>query len=163
VTDKLIKDEHANRPADLNRRDAERAHDQIHEQANKVNEGTVNLGQIAIRNVVLANGGAAVTVLAFIGGLASQGRVSVGQLGDIAGNLTLFAVGVTLGALSRGLSYLTNLCHVGSLFSRSLIWTPPYVEDTAISKRWTRCSRILHSMYCHRRIGCISSVRSWHD
>jgi len=57
--------------------EARRAHDRARDFELSTNEAAINSGQLAIRTAVLINGGAAVAVLAFLGGLAGQGIISV--------------------------------------------------------------------------------------
>ena len=61
--------------------EARRAHDRARDFELSTNEAAINSGQLAIRTAVLINGGAAVAVLAFLGGLAGQGIISVRDLG----------------------------------------------------------------------------------
>jgi hypothetical protein len=60
---------------ELKLRDAKRAHDSATDFAAKVNAAALDNANLAMRTAVLINGGAAVSVLAFIGGLISQGKV----------------------------------------------------------------------------------------
>src|SRR5882672_6918156 len=76
---------------EMMRRDGERAHDYAREQGKEAADATREAGQVALRTLVLVNGGAAVSVLAFIGGLTGQGRIQAAQLNDVAGILLWFA------------------------------------------------------------------------
>ena len=53
----------------------------------KSEEATIKSVENAIRLILLINGGAAVSVLAFVGSLASKDRVPADQLYEIAGTL----------------------------------------------------------------------------
>ena len=56
---------------EMTRQDAQRAHDQLAQFAQSVNEAAVKGGDAALRAALLINGGAAVSVLAFIGGYST--------------------------------------------------------------------------------------------
>lgn len=58
-------------------RTAERAHDTVTDFASKTNTAAVEAANLALRTAMLINGGAAISVLAFIGGLASRDKVSL--------------------------------------------------------------------------------------
>jgi len=121
---------------DISRQDAMRAHDRSHGVSEALNEATIKAGEVAIKTVMLINGGAAVSVLAFIGGLVGQGRVTVKQMTDVSGSLLWFAAGVALAALALAFSYLTNFGHVNLGRSRIHIWQHPYVIDGPTTNRW---------------------------
>ena len=60
-----------------------------------------------LKTIILINGGAAVSILAFIGGLASQSRIQMGQLGSVANSLLIFAFGVFAATIAMALNYCT--------------------------------------------------------
>ena len=99
--------------------EARRAHDRARDFELSTNEAAINSGQLAIRTAVLINGGAAVAVLAFLGGLAGQGIISVRDLGRIANSLLWFGGGVFLGGLGLALAYFTDFCHMKESRSRT--------------------------------------------
>ncbi len=80
---------------------------------------------------MLINGGAAISVLAFAGGLASRDKVPLGQLTEIAATLIWFAVGVAVATLSMALAYFTNLCVAGDAFYRLKTFEHPYFHETS--------------------------------
>jgi hypothetical protein len=71
-------------------------------------EATVASGTLAIRTMLLINGGAVLAVLGFIGGIAGQGRVCSRDLNQIAASLTPFGLGVVFVALATAMAYLAN-------------------------------------------------------
>jgi len=117
-----------------NRAVAERRHDQVNDVANKMNEATVNGGNLALRMVLLINGGAAVALLSFMNGLNDLPK---DQRQAIASALAWFAWGVFVAALALGLAYLTNRCVVGTLGSKKLQYEAPYVSDGPRTALWT--------------------------
>ena len=64
----------------------------------------IAIGQFALRFVLLINGGAAIAVLAFVGDLAA----SVG-MPDVGMALTWYVLGIAIGGIAMGTSYLTQL------------------------------------------------------
>src|ERR1700730_10066252 len=78
----------------------------------KSEEATIKSAENAIRIILLINGGAAVSVLAFVGSLASKDRVTTTQLYAMAGSLVWFTFGVASSALSAFFSYLTNFSYL---------------------------------------------------
>jgi hypothetical protein len=108
--------------------------DQIRSEANKASIDSANL---VFRTLVLINGGAAVSVLAFVGGLISQNKLSIGpQATAIAFPLVLFALGVLAGALGTGAVYFVNWCATGHVQSFARQWESPHFLETAASRRW---------------------------
>ena len=85
-----------------NMRAAERAHDGATDFAAKTNTAAIEAAYLALRTAMLINGGAAISVLAFIGGLASRGGISLQAITQTAGTLIWFAAGVALATLSMG-------------------------------------------------------------
>ncbi len=130
---------------ELGREDAHRAHDQNSQFTDKLNEATVKSGDAALRAALLINGGAAVSVLAFIGGMVSQNRIRVSQLADVAGSLMLFAYGVAFAVAGLALSYFTNYATVGHAASMTKHWEHPYVRPNEPSTgRWARLKGFFH-------------------
>jgi hypothetical protein len=120
---------------------ARRVHDRVDEFSRESNKAAVENASLVFRTAVLINGGAAVSVLAFAGGLISQGKLGLGpQVADVSLSLLLFALGVLAGVLGIGFAYFTNYCITGDAQSRARQWEPPYVVETAESRRWRRAA-----------------------
>jgi hypothetical protein len=130
---------------DITRQDAIRVHDRTYRVSEALREATIKAGEVAIKTLMLVNGGAAVSMLAFIGGLVGQGRVTVKQMTDVSGSLLWFAAGVALAVVALAFSYVTNYAHVGLLRSRIHTWQDPYVKDGPTTSRWGWLSMIFHS------------------
>jgi hypothetical protein len=125
-------DDHKRWEFEQKRAVAERAHDHITEFGNKVGEAAINGGNLALRMVLLINGGAAVALLSFMGSLKDQRQA-------IASALAWFAWGVVAAALALGLAYATNFCVAGTARSMTHWYEPPYVRygpQTALWRRW---------------------------
>jgi hypothetical protein len=129
---------------DHERRAAERAHDELNEFGKQNNDAAIKTGEVAIRSVILANGGAVVAVLAFLGNLASRPTVSAEQLTQAAGSLIWFAAGVAAGLCSLLSAYLTNLYYANLAFSRRRTWEHPYSADGPQTKRYSLMSSFFH-------------------
>ena len=118
---------------------AQREHDALREHAKSINEAAATSANHALRTALLINGGAAVSMLAFIGGLVSNGKVLVGaQLASVAAPLVWFALGVALAGLATAFAYFTNFSNVGSANSMRRLWEYPWLEATTASKRWLK-------------------------
>jgi hypothetical protein len=88
------------------------------------------------------NWGAAVSVLAFIGSLATKELVAVSQLSRVASSLVVFAYGVAAAVMGLGLSYLTHFFEAVSIASLKRTAEFPFMTPTKASKRnlWFRGS-----------------------
>jgi hypothetical protein len=93
---------------EINRQDAQRAHDRLAQFHQSINEAAIKGGDAVLKALLLVNGGAAVSILAFIGGLAAQARVELDQLKAVANSLMLFALGVVAAVVGMGFAYWTN-------------------------------------------------------
>jgi hypothetical protein len=112
------------------REDAKRAHDQIYDFSKQLNESVIKTGENTLRACLLINGGAAVSVLAFIGGLASKELIGVSQLAPVADSLLKFAFGVVAAVASMGLSYFVNYLTSMYVSSKVQTWDPPWSKPT---------------------------------
>ena len=111
----------------------------------------------ALRAGLLINGGAAVSVLAFIGSLATKDLIAVSQLSRVARSLEVFAFGVAAAVVGMGLSYLTHLWDADYTGSLKRTADFPFVEPGARSKRYrylrtaTHVLAVVAFLFC---IGC---------
>jgi hypothetical protein len=129
---------------ELKRREAERVHDRSAAFADSTNEATVTSGLQAARTAILVNGGAAVSMLGFIGALTGQGRLTVAQMSNVASGLLWFGGGVALGMLCVAFSYFTNYAYVSITNSKLYTWEHPYLMDGPTTKLWTRWGASFH-------------------
>lgn len=135
--DEKQKYDHAIWLEEKNREDAQRVHDNNRESIIKSNEATVSSGSNAVRAALIINGGAAIALLSFIGGLVGDGKLTIGsQLLSVTEPLRYFAWGVALSAVSMAFGYLTNYSATGILQNQKHIWAHPFLEETTHSKRW---------------------------
>jgi hypothetical protein len=124
------------------REDAKWTYEQIRSAAEKIDEAAIKSAENVVRTLLLINGGAAVSFLAFIGGLASKDRLPATQLYSIAGSLIPFAFGVACAALCGCLAYLTHFSHTKILYTVLESW--PNVHETVRTKCWQRVRRVFH-------------------
>jgi hypothetical protein len=115
-----------------NREIAEREHDRIRETGDMLNEASVNGGNLALRMVLLINGGAAVALLSFMNALTKDQRQA------IASALAWLAWGVATAALALGMAYFTNRCAAGAHHSMQFQYKAPYVIPGRRTAMWNR-------------------------
>jgi hypothetical protein len=106
-------------------RDAERMHALNEAYLKLASEAAVKYAESTVKAIMLINGGASVSVLAFIGGLLTN-------------SLMWFASGVLSAAIGAFLAYFAAYCGAAHEHNTSKTWTPPYVMETVISRRWNR-------------------------
>jgi hypothetical protein len=129
---------------DLKRDDAKRAHDANRAFHTYTNESAVESANLTLRTLVLINGGAAIAVLTFLGGLASKDKVDFGQVGIVAGTIKWFAFGVAFAVFSMAIAYLTNYATAGIASSMVNNWEHPYVATGPTTRRWQWTNRCFH-------------------
>jgi len=127
---------------DPDRKAAQRAHENLTEFTRQNFEAAFKSGQIALRSVVLVNGGAAVAVLFFLGVIAT--KVSVAQMSLVASSLIWFVAGITCGLIGLTSAYLTNLYDANIGTSLSQTWEYPYNQPGRYTQYFLRLSRFVH-------------------
>ena len=113
---------------EIGREEALRAHDAETEFWKQSNQAAIDSGTLAIKTAFLINGGAAVAMLAFMGTIGGQGRISDGDLHILASCLIWFASGVAFAGISTAAAYFTNLYTAAGSSSRERIWDHPYLK-----------------------------------
>jgi predicted PurR-regulated permease PerM len=122
-----------------------------------IDQAAINAADAALRAGLLINGGAAVSVLAFIGSLATKDLIAVSQLSRVASSLVVFAYGVAGAVVGLGLSYVTHFFEAMSGASLERIGDFPFTKPTKASKRnlWFRgCAHVLAVIAFFVCIGC---------
>jgi hypothetical protein len=118
------------------KRDAERVHDRLDEAWHKSNDAGIASATLALRTGVVVNGGAAVTLLAFIGGLLKDSKASLSSaLPQLSEPLIWFAYGVVASIVGIGLMYLVNFTNTMLLGAYERTFTPPYFVENP-SEGW---------------------------
>jgi hypothetical protein len=144
------------------REDAHREHDRISSYSDKLNDATFKSGESALRACLLVNGGAAVSVLAFIGGLLSKGLIEdPQQLKPVADSLVPFAWGVSLAVLGMGLSYVVNFLTGLYMNSKKKTWAHPWSEPGDKTWIWGVLRNLTHVVAAPRRGGLSRRIRLW--
>ena len=128
------------------REDAHREHDRNSQFRADVNEMTVRSSDNALRAALLINGGAAVSMLAFISGLVGQNRIDAAQMRDIASSLMIFAFGVAAAVAAMAFSYFTNYYTVAHTSSFEKIWQHPYLRPGPRTQRLARIRSMMHGL-----------------
>jgi hypothetical protein len=123
-----------------NTKAAERAHDKSEEFVRQVNEAVISGGNLALRTAMLINGGAAVALLTFVGGLPAD------QKRAVAATLGWFAWGVAAAVAGLALAYFTNYCIAVQERSKKWIYQPPYIQDGTTTKRWGKVIRLFRTL-----------------
>jgi hypothetical protein len=130
---------------EINRRAAEREHDHLAQFSKQNNDAAFKSSEVALRTVLLINGGAAVAILAFIGNIIKD-NASVSQLSEISASLLWFAAGVVVAPLGMACAYFTNLFDANAAASQTRTWEYPYSQPGPMTRRWERRSLIAHTL-----------------
>jgi hypothetical protein len=137
--------EERTRVHDLLREDAHRAHDNSVAFHTYVNQATIESANIALKTLIVINGGAAIAVLTFLGGVVSKDKIDFATVAPVAMTIRYFAIGVALTLAAMAFSYLTNYFMAGVEVSRQKTYTHPYVIDGANTdnqKWWNKVFRL---------------------
>jgi hypothetical protein len=129
---------------DVKRDDAKRAHDASRDFHSDVNKEAVGTSNLTLRTLVIINGGAAIAVLTFLGGVAAKDKVDFAQVGLVAGTIKWFAFGVAFAVFGMALAYLTHFATASISSSSVNNWEHPYVVDGPKTKRWRQINRAFH-------------------
>ncbi|MFC7700910.1 hypothetical protein ACFQX9_30040 [Bradyrhizobium sp. GCM10028915] len=140
---------------ELKRDDAKRAHDSNRDFHTEINKETVSASNLTLRTLVIINGGAAIGVLTFLGGVASKINLDFAHVGVVAGSIKWFAFGVALAVSGMALAYLAHFTMAGIASSKSKNWEHPYVTDGPKTKYWKRAN---HAFHCAAVFAAISSL-----
>jgi hypothetical protein len=140
-----------------NMRLAERAHDTVTDYASKTNIAAIEVASLTLRTAMIINGGAAISVLAFIGGLASRDKVSLQAITQTAGTLVWFASGVAAATLSMGLAYLTIFSIAQDATFRLKTFQDPYLQETDKSRAYKRTAEIFRWLAVAGAIGSLAA------
>jgi hypothetical protein len=129
-----------------------RAHDRFAEFHLALSESAIKSSELTLRTAVIINGGAAISVLAFI---AAQGRIGISQLGGIADCLILFALGVASATAGMCFSYLTHYFTFAGQESNKLSGEPPFVQSGPTMKWWKLSARVVYDLAI---LACLASL-----
>jgi hypothetical protein len=144
MADSNLTPEQAAKAQELNIRIAERVHDENAAYLARMSEQIMKDAWATLRTLVLINGGAAIAILTFVGGIASKPDHNLAQLVGVAKGLRWFAWGVIAAALASGISYLTNFFYGSSGNSMTRDWQHPYLLMTPWAKAYFLSAKALH-------------------
>lgn len=136
--------DHAKWLDEINRQDAHRAHDKLDNFHEYVNKAAVKTGQAALRMSMLINGGAALSLLTFIGTLNRE------QKHEVADTLVWFASGVALAVVAIAASYFTDYFMAGIAGSKIKTFQHPYIQPGPNTKRYETLNFVFHLI----AVGC---------
>jgi hypothetical protein len=114
----------------LIREDAKRAHDASNEFHTYTNKAAIEGANLALRTLIVINGGAAIAVLTFLGGVSSKDKIDFTKVGAVADTIKYFAIGVACALATMALSYFTHFFMTGIESTKNKIWEHPFLEDT---------------------------------
>jgi hypothetical protein len=98
--------------------------------------------QAAIKILLVLNGGAAVALLAFAGGLST--KFSPAQLEPLIRTLMWFVWGAVMSGIAEAFAYLCQYFYAGTRHHVELNLAHPYVHATTKSKWWYRAGLAFH-------------------
>ncbi len=125
----------------INREHALRAHDRNSEALQNFNKAAIESANIAIRSLLLVNGGASVALLAFVGAVESGNSEINSRV--LVEPIRWFAFGVGAAVLTALFAYLVNLLDALIAGSMSRNWDHPYIHDTPMAKKLIFRRRLL--------------------
>lgn len=138
-------DQNAYKENDELKRAAERQHDRTDAYVEKMNEAAVQGANLAMRTVLLINGGAAASMLAFIGNIIAKGDATAQtKVPSLTHSLIWFASGVGLAAAATAFAYLTNYSNTANAANQKRDYIHPFDHSTDRSTLWKNASRIFH-------------------
>jgi len=114
---------------------AKRAHDLNRQMSNLCRSAALDSANIAIKALLLINGGAVVALLAFVGAIESSDAGNTVQIDELVTPIFSFAFGVGCAAVTTVFAYLVNWMDVDITDSVKLTWEHPYVVDTRAATR----------------------------
>ena len=121
---------------ETNRDDANRVHDHSRAFHTYINQSAMEGANIALKTLILINGGAAVAILTFLGAIASKEKADFAQIGSVAQTLRYYAIGVALALGGMALGYLTNYFLAGHEGKQSFHYDHPFIRETTASHRF---------------------------
>jgi hypothetical protein len=121
---------------EINREDAHRQHDSNRELFHYVNKASLDGANLALRTLVIINGGAAIAILTFLGGISAKQTVDFLKVGLVAATIKWFALGVALAVIAMALSYLTSYTMAGAINSMKATFDHPYLVEGPKFRTW---------------------------
>lgn len=123
---------------------AKRAHDLNRQMSNLCRSAAVDSANIAIRALLLINGGAVVALLAFVGAIASSDVGNAVKIEELVTPIFSFAFGVGCAAIAALLAYIVNWMDADITNSVKFTWEHPYIVDTKAAAGLTYIRIVCH-------------------
>jgi hypothetical protein len=127
---------------DREREYARSRHDRQDELVREFRTAAIEVSNIAIRALLLLNGGAAIALVSFVAAMVSRPEM-FGE-GALLLPLIAFAGGAGLAVLTSGIAYLTHSLDREAEGSYRYFWSQPYLEPTEEQDKWFRWARRLN-------------------
>lgn len=97
-------------------------HYKAQQQVNLATYTAINdYAQIALKTVILINGGASISLLAFIGNIWTKG-INKSAVESLTNSIAFFAFGVLIAAVATAFGYFTQFCYSTSQYSKNKKW-----------------------------------------
>ena len=147
---------HARRLEDLNAEHAMRAHDRSDQALDAAQKAALETSTIAIRAMILVNGGAVIALLAFVSAIETSKNDAI-QSSELVAPISWFALGVGSAIVTAAMAYVVNYMEVAVIASRIATWKHPYFEDgksTAIKRRSKTIVHILAVLTAAASLAC---------
>jgi hypothetical protein len=135
-----------NSVAQIKMEEAQRAHDRHAELHRTYFEAASKSAEVAVKTSVLVNGGAAVAVLALMGGMLGKDILTVRQVADVSSSLMWFACGVGAGITALAFIYLMNYSAAARTRWQIRVYEAPFVQDTPQSWYMRHVYTIAHTI-----------------
>jgi hypothetical protein len=129
---------------ELNKETAERAHKSSDKFILEGNKAVLTNAETVVRSLILINGGAAISVMTFVGALAARPSVPGDQISAIARGLEWFAGGALAAVLTAAFAYLTNYLYMSTEQKKTRDYERPYLHENEASNR-----RLFGGTVCH--------------
>jgi hypothetical protein len=130
---------------EMRREEAHRAFDNSNAFHTYTNKATIESANLALRTLIVINGGAAIAVLTFLGGVASKEKIDFEKVGNVAHTLRYFAVGVALALAGMAFSYLTNYFMASIESSKTRTYDPPFIADSPKTDLMKKVNGVFHA------------------
>ncbi|SLN62182.1 hypothetical protein PEL8287_03385 [Roseovarius litorisediminis] len=129
---------------ELNMEHAKRAHDLNRQTSADFSRAAIESANLAIRSLILINGGAVIALLAFLGALEAGDVGNAVKSDALVAPIRWFALGVGFAALTALLAYLVNMLDSDITNSVNFTWEHPYIEPDKEQARLIRVRCALH-------------------
>ena len=105
------------------------AHEHIRKEESDYLKAVLDASALAIRSLILVNGAAVVSLLAFLGALQTSEGSPESIFSAFAVSIFSFALGVGTGVFTAVFAYVVNLMDHRKARHTKLTWEPPYFEN----------------------------------